>query len=61
MCAYIYCSYKSARADKAVISFLARSPQQAMAVRACVCVCFRLEAEAVWLDRRVTIKPSLCL
>lgn len=38
MCAYIYCSYKSARADKPVISFLARSLQQAMAVCACVFV-----------------------
>lgn len=64
MCAYIYCLYSSVRADKAVISFLALPCSRlrpAVHVRACLCVCLRLEAEAVWLDRRVTIKPCLCL
>lgn len=64
MCAYIDCSYKSARADKAVDLIFSPFPSAGYGrarVRACACVCFRLEAEAVWLDRRVPIKPSLCL
>lgn len=43
MCAYIYCSDKSVRPDKAAILFLAHSLQSAVAssvcIGVCVCVC----------------------